>query len=594
MTALPAKQYAAARLTFWYQDHNGAVTHAVERPFEAATTGQPLPQLSPAQLQQCQAVLTEWPELAISRCNHFAAASPLTGRYVLAVLGAGPLEQLQQWLQQMLAAQHTAEPLVVWLEPEAEPHRHALQQQFAMLHWVAAGQHAAAWLQGCQRVQVANSQLGFEALLWGKPVQALNPQCYTEQGLTDDLYLSDVPAAPQAPVAEQGARQQRLLQLIGWLFFQPECQLSYPEQSDDASVLATLRWLSVQRQQHHRFPPELQAYRFSRLWRPVLKRFVQRSRLRFVQQAASVVPEQPVLCWGRRSNAYNLPAGTNIISIEDGFLRSVGLGAEFASPVSWIFDHSGMYFDATGPSDLEQLLRQHRFSPALIARAEALIERILSLGMTKYNVGQSDWQRPAHARVILVPGQVETDASIQYGSPVVKRNIDLLKAVRAAEPDAYVIYKPHPDVVAGARATGEHEDDASHYCDAIVLDASMATMLPQIDEVHTITSLTGFEALLRQKKVVCYGQPFYAGWGLTTDHYPPERRQRPLQLAELVAATLILYPVYISRETGYYTSPEQTLNELNRWRQQDKPVPYLWLKKTARQLIEWVKHRGRR
>lgn len=83
-----------------------------------------------------------------------------------------------------------------------------------------------------------------------------------------------------------------------------------------------------------------------------------------------------------------------------------------------------------------------------------------------------------------------------------------------------------------------------------------------------MTSLSGFEALLRRKPVVCHGQPFYAGWGLTRDLSPPARRERRLSLDELVAGALILYPVYLSRVTGHFTSPEQAMDELTAWRGQ--------------------------
>lgn len=57
-----------------------------------------------------------------------------------------------------------------------------------------------------------------------------------------------------------------------------------------------------------------------------------------------------------------------------------------------------------------------------------------------------------------------------------------------------------------------------------------------------MTSLGGFEALLRGKKVYCYGQPFYAGWGLTQDAYPINRRNKILSLNALIAGALIEYP----------------------------------------------------
>jgi len=129
-----------------------------------------------------------------------------------------------------------------------------------------------------------------------------------------------------------------------------------------------------------------------------------------------------------------------------------------------------------------------------------------------------------------------------------------------------VIYKPHPDVVAGLRRNGADEADAARWCDEVLVDVAMGALLPSVDEVHTITSLSGFEALLRGKKVVCHGQPFYAGWGLTEDLWPLARRTRRLSLDELVAGALILYPTYVSRTTGRFTTPERALDELLAWR----------------------------
>ena len=146
----------------------------------------------------------------------------------------------------------------------------------------------------------------------------------------------------------------------------------------------------------------------------------------------------------------------------------------------------------------------------------------------------------------------------------------LLQAVRQAHPSAYIIYKPHPDVLAGLRMKGEGEGGAMRWCDEVVTDAAMGKLLSAVDEVHVLTSLAGFEALLRGKKVTCYGQPFYAGWGLTDDRLPLARRTRCLTLDELAAGALILYPTYVSRITGKFTTAERALDELLDWRQQQK------------------------
>lgn len=332
----------------------------------------------------------------------------------------------------------------------------------------------------------------------------------------------------------------------------------------------------------------LYAIGFNPHWRPALKRFLQGAALRHVRNIQQVPAGATAIIWGRREVSEERAKDIRLIRLEDGFLRSVGLGAQFARPLSWVVDTRGLYFDATAPSDLEVLLATHSFTDAERNRAALLLARIRETGISKYNVGQGSWTRPKTDRpVILVPGQVESDASLAYGAPQIRTNLELLQAVRAANPQAWIVYKPHPDVVAGARAQGLGEQEANRFSDEIVTEASIASVLAQVDEVHTLTSLTGFEALIRHKTVTCYGLPFYAGWGLTRDHCTSSRRQRQLSLNELAAAALILYPLYVSYCTGAYITPEQTLEELMVWSTRSET----WqnsLKKRIRQAINLV------
>jgi len=213
----------------------------------------------------------------------------------------------------------------------------------------------------------------------------------------------------------------------------------------------------------------------------------------------------------------------------------------------------------------------------MLRRAAALRERLVACGITKYSEGSGFWQRPAPARrVILVPGQVASDASLRLGAPGIRSNMALLSTVRAANPNSHIVYKPHPDVSAGLRAAGFDEAQALRWCDEIVTGVPMGRLLQQVDEVHVLTSLSGFEALLRGKSVVCYGLPFYAGWGLSRDHLSLARRTRRLKLDELVAGALIAYPVYISRLHGGRSSPERALEELLAWRGASSSRPEPW------------------
>ena len=327
----------------------------------------------------------------------------------------------------------------------------------------------------------------------------------------------------------------------------------------------------------------LYAVGFSIWKRHHVRAFLQDRSVIFVRRPAGLPKRKQlsVATWGMRIPSSDFPDGTEVLRLEDGFLRSVGLGADLVRPLSWVRDTRGIYYDATKPSDLEYILKTSEFTGELMVRAKKLRQSLLDAEITKYNVGNKMvWRRPLSGqRVILVPGQVESDASIRYGAGNIKTNLDL-KASRCENPDAFIIYKPHPDVVAGLRSEGKSESVAVNFCDEVVVDNSMGSLLKQVDEVHTMTPLTGFEALLRGKKVVAYGMPFYTGGGLTIDRgLRPEtaaRRTRILSLDELVAGALILYPTYVSRRTGQFTTPENAMHELLDWRDSKKPQRKLW------------------
>jgi len=164
--------------------------------------------------------------------------------------------------------------------------------------------------------------------------------------------------------------------------------------------------------------------------------------------------------------------------------------------------------------------------------------------------------------VILVPGQVEDDASIMLGCEDVRTNMDLLLSVRTKRPDAFIVYKPHPDVVGKNRKGVCRAIQTGAHCDMIVEEAQIADCLDVADEVHCMTSLVGFEALLRGIEVHVYGKPFYSGWGLTFDRFNISRRTRSLSLDILVAGALIKYPRYVNAQTGQFTIPEQIVLSL--------------------------------
>ena len=250
--------------------------------------------------------------------------------------------------------------------------------------------------------------------------------------------------------------------------------------------------------------------------------------------------------------------------IEDAFIRSVALGSGFAKPYSLSIDSRGIYFDPRKPSDLEYFLEHSEFSKELLERAKKVREAVVASKFSKYNhlTHQTiEIDRTAYKKVILVTGQVEDDMSIKFGAFGLN-NSDLLEMVKERNPEAYIIYKPHPDVLSGNRV-GHIAKEITDFCaNEVQTNISIDSCIAVSDEIHTLTSGAGFDALLRGKSVFTYGMPFYAGWGLTTDYRTCERRSRKLTLDELVATTLILFPRYISPKTGNFCEVEQTLQEL--------------------------------
>lgn len=255
-----------------------------------------------------------------------------------------------------------------------------------------------------------------------------------------------------------------------------------------------------------------------------------------------------------------------VIEIEDGFIRSAGLGADCVPPLSIIVDGLGPHFAPGAPSELETLLQEGEFPPDLLIRARNLRHAIIAGGLSKYETGvvASLPRYGGDRRHVLVPGQVEDDRAVTSGGALTS-NLELLRRARAeVGPDAYVIYKPHPDVLAGHRRGMIAEREVAALADRVETASPMAALIAMVDELHVNSSLAGFEALMRGKQVTVHGVPFYAGWGLTEDRGPvPARRSARRTLDELVAAALLAYPRYLDPDTGLPCPAEALVERLS-------------------------------
>jgi capsular polysaccharide export protein len=394
-------------------------------------------------------------------------------------------------------------------------------------------------LSGALAVYTVSSQLGFEAILAGHRPQVFGLPFYAGWGLTDD----------QTPHPRRRRKLTRAQLFAGAMLLYPTWydpnrdQICRFEDALDYLEALTRAWRDDRR---GHVALNLRAWKrthvqaFFGRWNPV----------RFSLPAPD---DRPVMVWG------DAPARDGAARLEDGFLRSRGLGADLTPPLSLVRDHLGLYYDPTRLSRLEALVAAP-LPPQGEARAQTLIDRLCAHGVSKYNLRGAPRDLPMGRR-ILVPGQVEDDASLRLGGGDIRTNRALLETVRAANPDAVILYKPHPDVEAGLRPGAL---DASALADMVLDRADPVWLLSQVDEVWTMTSTLGFEALLRGVPVTTLGAPFYAGWGLTRDLGPvPARRlgHKP-NLAVLAHAVLIAYPRYHDPISRLPCPPEVALERL--------------------------------
>ena len=428
------------------------------------------------------------------------------------------------------------------------------------------------------KVYCGTSQLGFEALLCDKPVSLFGLPFYAGWGATDDRKV--IPRRKTKRNVEQ-------LFFAAYDWYTRYCN---PVTGERWSLEQCLRHVILQR----KYFALNRGHSLLKGITPWKKKYI-RQYLRTPDTTTSAASDlstgadlhsERTVTWGYKvaalsqseqpeqpaSQSQNQSSASSdckpaLWRVEDGFLRGRGLGSDFNAPQSLVFDSRGMYFNSKQSCDLEHILNTRDCDLEDIRRARHLISLIISLRLSKYNVGSKKFssvfaESRKTARKLLVVGQVENDASLKYGCRDIRDNSSLLEAVRQDNPDAQIVFKPHPDVVAGNRTGMVSPDVLARYADAECTDVDIIECLQQCDELHTMTSLSGFEALIRGKRVVTYGLPFYAGWGLTSDRHELKRRVRQRTLEELVYCVLIEYPRYVDFDTGEFIAPEDLVVSL--------------------------------
>lgn len=238
-----------------------------------------------------------------------------------------------------------------------------------------------------------------------------------------------------------------------------------------------------------------------------------------------------------------------IFRMEDGFIRSSSLGAAHSTPYSLVLDDVGLHYNPNGPSTIENILNDHKFSQSELDAAEKCLKLMTDLRLSKYNPATLDRSYQGVIKIkkrVAVLGQVDNDMSIRLGNPDGWTMAELIRLAKIENPDADILYRPHPDIYKGYQKSRFRQRSVEKYCQITTPEIPLVDFLDTVDHVYTITSLSGLEALLKGKKVTVVGAAFYAGWGLTDDRVSFSRRTAKITLLELFAGVYLKYPRYLS------------------------------------------------
>ena len=264
--------------------------------------------------------------------------------------------------------------------------------------------------------------------------------------------------------------------------------------------------------------------------------------------------------WGRKSSGRRAMwlarlLRREFVLLEDGFVRSA---ARRSAPLSLIVDDLGVYYDARQPSRMERSISQGA-DVQQTARAARVADLWRRHRISKYNHAP-DFAGVLPRPYVLVVDQTYGDLSIAGGLAGADSFNAMLTAALSDHSDATIVVKSHPDVLSEGKQGHFTHELLRHQR---VLTLGEACHSPSLIEhaaaVYCVTSLMGFEALVWNRPVRCFGMPFYAGWGLTEDALPPPPRRHGASLEDVVHAALVAVARYADPASGAAWDAERTI-----------------------------------
>ena len=274
-----------------------------------------------------------------------------------------------------------------------------------------------------------------------------------------------------------------------------------------------------------------------------------------------------VVVWGRSPVAHRGAAlarrqGVPLIRVEDAFLRGIRPGRTGEPPLGLLIDPHGVHFDPAAPSLIETILTSHPLDdPHLLDRAADGMARLMAADLSKYNLHDPQAEVPPPGYVLVID-QTRGDASLTASGADGATFRRMLAQARADHPGARIVIRAHPETRLGLRPGHFGAQDLTPGVTLSEDTTSPWALLRGALAVYTVSSQMGFEAILAGHRPQVFGQPFYAGWGLSADMLPVPRRSRRLSAAQLFAGAMILAPTWYDPCRDRLCSFEQAVDQL--------------------------------
>lgn len=301
--------------------------------------------------------------------------------------------------------------------------------------------------------------------------------------------------------------------------------------------------------------------------------------------ASELIDADVLLQWGMRGQykgsqrllLHRAAASLKIprLVLEDGFIRSVGIGLSGTPGLSIVIDDMTAFYDATRPSRLETILDGDLvLTEAETERAERAIASLVSSKISKYNHAPYRRMKPSAPgrKLLVVVDQRAGDMSIELGLATKDSFDAMIDAAMKLSHDHDICIKLHPDRLIGGQPgaiPAETLDRIRNHPSVEIVsdDLNPYSLIDAADKVFVVTSGMGFEALMAGKEVWCFGAPFYAGWGATRDQIVIPRRKARRSVVEI-------FHVFYLRLSRYFVPDRNRvceLEELVAYMQQVRP-----------------------